>query len=116
METAANPPAPPGLAAALNRLWTRFLPEIRERVTVLESATRALAANALTSEERDAAHAAAHKLAGVLGTFNLEHGTELARQLELFFAAPPDGASDPAAAPRLAEQTAALRTLIESRK
>ena len=39
--------------------------------------------------QREAAHAAAHKLAGTLGTFNLARGTELAREFELLFSAEP---------------------------
>jgi HPt (histidine-containing phosphotransfer) domain-containing protein len=112
MEPAANQAAPPALAAALERLWTRFLPEMRERASIVEAAMQSLAAGALTLNQREAAHAAAHKLSGTLGTFNLPRGTDLARELELAFAAAPD----PASAPRLASLAAELRTLIETRK
>jgi HPt (histidine-containing phosphotransfer) domain-containing protein len=106
--------ANPDLSAALDRLWARFLPEIRERVAVLDSATQSLSAHSLTVEQQQAAHAAAHKLAGTLGTFNLHRGTELARELENHFA----GASDPqpGSAPRLVALTAELRSVIESRQ
>jgi hypothetical protein len=54
-------PAPkPVLAAALDQLWTRFLPQIRERVSILESAARSLAARCLTDPEQEEAGAAAH--------------------------------------------------------
>ncbi len=112
MEPAANQAASADLGAALDRLWARFLPEIRERVAVLESAAHSLAAGALTADEQEAAHSAAHKLAGVLGTFNLPRGTELARELELFYAAAPN----PSPAARLAQQTRELRALIDNRK
>jgi HPt (histidine-containing phosphotransfer) domain-containing protein len=112
MEPAANQAAPPALAAALERLWVRFLPEMRERVSLVDSAAQSLAAGSLTPEQLDAAHAAAHKLSGTLGTFNLPRGTDLARELELVFASAPD----PASAPRLASLVAELRSLIESRK
>jgi HPt (histidine-containing phosphotransfer) domain-containing protein len=112
MEPAANQAGPPALAATLNRLWTRFLPEFRERVSVVEAAVQSLAAGALTAEQQEAAHAAAHKLSGTLGTFNLPRGTDLARELELAFAAAPD----PASAPHLSSLAAELRTLIETRK
>ena len=111
MEPVANQIASPALAAALERLWAKFLPDLRERVAVLESAAQSLAANALTAEQQAAAHAAAHNLAGVLGTFNLERGTELARELELLYASAPD----PSAAPHVARQTLELRALIENR-
>jgi HPt (histidine-containing phosphotransfer) domain-containing protein len=112
MEPAANQAAPPALAATLDRLWTRFLPDFRERVSIVEAAAQALAAGPLTVEQQEAAHAAAHKLSGTLGTFNLPRGTDLARELELAFAAAPD----PASAPRLVSLAAELRTLIETRK
>jgi HPt (histidine-containing phosphotransfer) domain-containing protein len=70
---------------ALNQLWARFLPQIEERVAIFEAANRALAAGTLSDEERTAAAAAAHKLAGVLGTFGLAEGTDLAREAELAY-------------------------------
>jgi HPt (histidine-containing phosphotransfer) domain-containing protein len=104
----------PDLSAALDRLWTRFLPEIRERVAKIESAAQSLGHGELDTEQREAAASAAHKLAGVLGTFSLEHGTALARELELAFSGA--DAAHPDAAPRLAAKTAELRAVIESRK
>ncbi len=106
-------PASPGLSEALDRLWARFLPEIEERVKVLESAAAALAAGTLSQTERDSAHAVAHKLAGVLGTFSLARGTELARELELVYGR--EEGPDRACAPRLAAIASELRTLVESR-
>jgi HPt (histidine-containing phosphotransfer) domain-containing protein len=106
-------PASSDLSEALDRLWARFLPEIRERVRVLENAAATLAAGALTPQERDSAHAMAHKLAGVLGTFNLARGTELAREAELMYGR--EEGPDPASAPRLAIISAELRSLVESR-
>jgi HPt (histidine-containing phosphotransfer) domain-containing protein len=73
------------MADALARLWTKFLPEIEQRLVVLEGSARAFAAGSLSDEQREEAHAAAHKLAGSLGTFGLQRGTELARQVELAF-------------------------------
>ncbi len=73
---------PPAMAEALARLWTKFLPEIEQRVALLEAAAQTLATGALTQQQREAAHAAAHKLAGSLGTFGLHRGTEIARQAE----------------------------------
>ena len=102
--------AQPDLTAALDRLWARFLPEIRERVAVIESAIQSLASGPLTAEQQVAAASAAHKLAGVLGTFNLHRGTELARELELQFTEMPDS-TEP-----LAELSTELRSIIESRK
>jgi len=75
-----------GMAEALARLWTKFLPEITQRVAVLEAAAISLAMGSLSSEEREAAHAAAHKLAGSLGSFGLHQGTDRARQAEVLLA------------------------------
>jgi len=83
---ATNPPSStPSIADALNRLWIRFLPEIEDRIAIIDTAAKALANGVLTNEEREAAHSAAHKLSGTLGTFGLNHGTELARKAELEF-------------------------------
>jgi HPt (histidine-containing phosphotransfer) domain-containing protein len=112
MEFAANQAAPPDLAAALDRLWVRFLPELRERVVILESAAQLLSQGALRPELQEAAQAAAHKLAGVLGTFSLDRGTDLARELELLYTTVPD----PSSAARVAQQTSELRALVENRK
>lgn len=71
------------LAQALETLWLRYLPEFRERVAILESAAIAAASRSLTEEQRKAAHSAAHKSAGVLGTFGLARATELAREAEV---------------------------------
>lgn len=108
----ANKSVQPDLTTALAGLWTRFLPEIRDRVSILESAVRSLGSGSLTGEEREAAHSAAHKLAGTLGTFGLEQGTVLARELELAFSAESASASPE----RLGAAAAALRTMVESRK
>ncbi len=100
------------LTAALDNLWTRFLPEIQERVAILESAVRSLDMGSFPAEQREAALSAAHKLAGVLGTFSLHRGTELARAIELIFSGDGPGAHSIA---RLGAMTAELRAVIDSR-
>lgn len=106
-------PSDAALSQAIDRLWVRFLPEIRKRVAVLESAAAAVAAGTLTAERREKAQAEAHKLAGVLGTFSLARGTDLARELEHIFG----GESSPASASgqRLLAIAAELRSLVENR-
>src|SRR5690242_19956567 len=93
------------LTEALDRLWHQFLPQIEERVTALEAAGQALAGRKLSDEQREAATSAAHKLAGVLGTFGLTKGTVLAREAEMLCT----GDADPASAPQLTEIAAQLR-------
>jgi HPt (histidine-containing phosphotransfer) domain-containing protein len=100
---------PPEIAEALKLLWQKFLPQIQERIAVMEAANRALLIESLSAEQREAAAAAAHKLAGVLGTFGLTDGTNLAREAEQIYTS--GSALDPATSPRLhaiAEQLAHL--------
>jgi HPt (histidine-containing phosphotransfer) domain-containing protein len=113
-------PEPPGnrgnvdISAALDQLWIRFLPEIEERSAVLATAASAAAEGRLTATDREAAHAAAHKLAGVLGTFGLTRGTVLARELELAFSG--EAAPHRDSGKSLAGAVAELHALIENRK
>jgi HPt (histidine-containing phosphotransfer) domain-containing protein len=74
------------IAEAMNRMWAKFLPDIEARVVVLENAASAICQGCLTPELREEASSAAHKLAGVLGTFGLDQGTVLAREAELLYA------------------------------
>ncbi len=99
------------LSQALDRLWMQFLPQMRERIEVIEAANAALAADALTIDQRGQANSAAHKLAGVLGTFGLTRGTVLAREAEVIFSS--EAAMDASMLPRLHEIAAQLRVMIE---
>lgn len=107
-----NPSEQTALTQALDRMWTRFLPEMKQRVAVLETAAAAFAANSLTLPQQQAASAAAHKLAGVLGTFGLSRGTDLARELELLYSS--ESGADPALGARLAALSAELCSLVEN--
>jgi HPt (histidine-containing phosphotransfer) domain-containing protein len=109
-----EPIALPLLEEAIQKMWTKFLPQMEERLAILEEADAALGADILTIEQRSAANAAAHKLAGVLGSFGLTKGTILAREAEILYSGEPE--TDPAAAAQLREITAQLRTLIEEKK
>jgi HPt (histidine-containing phosphotransfer) domain-containing protein len=102
------------LSQAIDRLWVRFLPEIKERIAVIQAAADALAHGTLITSRREAACAAAHKLAGVLGTFGLTRGTVLARELEMNFSR--DEGPDPASGKRLAAIATELRAMVESRQ
>lgn len=107
-------PDPAALAAALNGMWTKFLPEMTARLSILETAAASLAAASLTPAQQQAAASAAHKLAGVLGTFGLAQGTALARELETLYSAP--AAPSPTHSAHILSLTASLRSVIESRK
>lgn len=101
------------LTEAMNRLWTKFLPQMMQRATTLQKAAESAARGTLGAAEQQTASSDAHKLAGVLGTFGLQEGTELAREAESLYAGP---LSDSAAiSARLAQIAEQLRTIVASR-
>jgi hypothetical protein len=102
------------ISKALEQMWARHRSEILERVAVLEAAASAAIAKALTETQREAAQAAAHKLAGTLGMFNLARGTDLARESDLAYSS--ESALAAASGKHLATLAAELRIMIESRK
>jgi HPt (histidine-containing phosphotransfer) domain-containing protein len=106
------------MSEALDRMWARFLPQMQERVDTLDAAAQAFAAGPLSVEEQEEAQSAAHKLAGVLGTFGLTRGTVLARELEIVYSRQndPDQNLDPDLAVLLASTAAELRIIIAARK
>jgi len=107
---------PPEMAQALARLWTKFQPDIEQRVATLEVAAQALPAGSLTDEQRESAHAAAHKLAGTLGMFGLHRGTALARQAELALAEDIRSSATVELSSELSSWIAELRAVIADRK
>ena len=107
-----KPPA--DLTAILNQLWARFLPEIHERAALLQTVAQACATGSITPEQHEAAHAAAHKLAGSLGTFGLSQGSELAREFESMCSS--DEFCTPTQALRLTAIAAEIRNIIAARK
>ena len=102
------------LSDALAKLWVRFLPEMLERVRVLDSAGCALEAGTLDEGARAAAGEAAHKLAGALGTFGLPEGTALAREAEQFYAS--RSAAEAASIKRMREIARELEALVRTHK
>ena len=98
------------IAEALDRLWKQYLPMMEERVAVLERTARTLAERELKDDERAAANTAAHKLAGVLGTFGLTKGTVLAREAEILYSGDPG--TDPADAGQLEGIAAQLKAML----
>ena len=107
-------PAASQISEAMNRLWQKFLPQMQERVATLRfSATRLASGVSLSAEEQSVAAGDAHKLAGVLGTFGLKEGTELAREAEGLFEGSSDGG--PATGARLISIAEQLNAMIASR-
>ena len=74
------------LEALLQTLWKSSRPTLLERLETLRDAQSKLAAGCLDDQTRKDAEAAAHKLAGVLGTFGLPEGSKLASQIEAMLA------------------------------
>ena len=102
------------IAEAMNRLWEKYLPQIEDRVAILQRAALSVAAGNLTSGDRLRAAAEAHKLAGVLGTFGLNDGTNLAREAESLYDCPQDELLPLAS--RLSAIAAELQGMIAGRK
>ena len=73
------------LQAMLAALWIRSRHTVAERAALLQSAVEKMAQNRLDKATQLSAVDSAHKLAGVLGTFGLPRGTDLAREAEILF-------------------------------
>lgn len=92
----ADVPSPQGapddvagqLHELLSTLWSRSRATIVERLDVLRATLRSLRANPSDAAARKSGGDAAHKLAGILGTFGLPEGTELARRTEVMLESP----------------------------
>ena len=67
----------------LATLWSRSQQNISDRLDVLRTAHRTLRTDPADKNARRAGGDAAHKLAGILGTFGLPEGTNLARRIEV---------------------------------
>jgi HPt (histidine-containing phosphotransfer) domain-containing protein len=103
----------PTFSMALDQLWTKFLPQIIERIAILESAGDAHASGSLSLALCNNAADAAHKLAGILGSFGLGQGTVLAREAELSYSGVL--ATDTDTSERLKSLALQLRELVANR-
>ena len=95
----------------ISALWERSRHTVAERAALLKAAGEQLAESRLDAATQLSAVDSAHKLAGVLGTFGLPRGTDLAREAEVLF-----GQSTPPSKPeieRLQVLLAELTILIE---
>jgi HPt (histidine-containing phosphotransfer) domain-containing protein len=71
--------------AALAEVWARTYPVIVERINAIEVIVSDCAELAPSARQIAQGREGAHKLAGVLGTFGLDRGSQLARELEDHF-------------------------------
>ncbi len=67
---------------AMGGLWIQYQGLMTQRMEVLQQVATALSSDTLTIELRKSAEREAHKLAGVLGMFEQETGTQIAREIE----------------------------------
>jgi len=102
------------LQTMISALWERSRHTVVERAALLRTAGELLVDNRLDQATQRHAVDSAHKLAGVLGTFGLTRGTELARELEIIYSRQNDSGAP--LAERLSEIAAEIRTVIDSRK
>jgi HPt (histidine-containing phosphotransfer) domain-containing protein len=73
------------LQTMISALWERSRHTVIERAALLRTAGDLLSDNELDQATQQKAVDSAHKLAGVLGTFGLPRGTDLAREAEVLF-------------------------------
>ncbi|MBD2260406.1 response regulator [Pseudanabaena sp. FACHB-2040] len=91
---AAALPAPMGpleqdFRQAMGGLWQQYQGLMAERLGSLQAAAQAIQAGTLSEALRQSGMQAAHKLAGVLGMFECDEGTAIARQLETLLESSP---------------------------
>ncbi|MEH1939148.1 MAG: response regulator [Nostoc sp.] len=67
---------------AMSGLWSQYQGLMTQRMEVLQQAATELSSGTLTIGLRESAGREAHKLAGVLGMFEQEAGTQIAREIE----------------------------------
>jgi HPt (histidine-containing phosphotransfer) domain-containing protein len=72
--------------AMLEVMWKNSRSIIAERIQTLRGAEESLAGGSLEAVDRKDAESAAHKLAGILGTFGLPEGSVLASKIERMMA------------------------------
>jgi HPt (histidine-containing phosphotransfer) domain-containing protein len=74
------------IEAMLLVMWKSSRPTVAERIGTLRNAQERLAEGALDRITRKDAESAAHKLAGVLGTFGIPQGSALSSKIESLLA------------------------------
>jgi HPt (histidine-containing phosphotransfer) domain-containing protein len=98
----------------LQSLWTKNYGLLQERLKLIRDAHDRMAVGSLDNQTRCNAESAAHKLAGILGTFGLPHGSALASKIETSLAAEAPAGLD--FAPQLQSWLTELESIIASRQ
>jgi HPt (histidine-containing phosphotransfer) domain-containing protein len=81
-------PAPDQIDTLLAELWQKNLPTIRERLDLLDQFASAASTGTLAEGTRVEALGIAHKLAGSLGMYGYQQGTEVASKMERILKSP----------------------------
>jgi HPt (histidine-containing phosphotransfer) domain-containing protein len=110
---AKNDSAADSLEKMLQTLWVNSRKTIDERVESIREAYSQAKAGALDHATRQLGAQAAHKLAGVLGTFGLPQGSEIGRSIEELLEQ--SGSFAAADVSRLGQWITELETVIESK-
>jgi len=76
------------IESLLAQLWQKNLPTIRERLDLMDQFGSAAVAGSLEEHTRIEALNIAHKLAGSLGMFGYQQGTEVASKMERILRSP----------------------------
>jgi DNA-binding response OmpR family regulator/HPt (histidine-containing phosphotransfer) domain-containing protein len=97
----------------LTEIWNRHYPQMLDRVASIDRAIFALIDLSLDPEIRHQAWQSAHTLAGGLGTFGLQAGSQAAKQIELLLAK--NATLTPTQAPQLQSWVAQLRSEIATK-
>ncbi len=81
-KTQAKEPIEKQYSDAVENMWQQYQDVMVQRMMVLQTAATAVKTAKLTDKLQKSAAKEAHKLAGVLGMFGRETGTDLAREIE----------------------------------
>jgi HPt (histidine-containing phosphotransfer) domain-containing protein len=101
------------MEALLQTLWKQNYGILQERLRLIRNAYDELAAGSLDSQTRSEGEAAAHKLAGILGTFGLPQGSALASKIEVSLSSAESAGK--CGAPQLHSWLEELETVVASR-
>jgi HPt (histidine-containing phosphotransfer) domain-containing protein len=84
----ADAPIDHQIAGLLAQLWQKNLPTIRERLDLLDQFGSAAVSGSIDEHTRIEALNIAHKLAGSLGMYGYEQGTQVASKMERILRSP----------------------------
>jgi HPt (histidine-containing phosphotransfer) domain-containing protein len=88
MKKPAPDEIPDQIDTLLAELWQKNLPTIRERLDLLDQFASAASTGTLPEGTRVEALGIAHKLAGSLGMYGYQQGTEVASKMERILKSP----------------------------